>query len=308
MNILWDRYAKITFKLSDETIVFERKKDVESADFTIDIDKDTTENSNIAKIEIWNIPIDLVKKLRRTTIVTIEAGYLNDNEQNKDVGVVYIGTINSVRGQEDGPNKKYEIICDTSNDEYKNTKINLKAGNNTKASTIINTVISKLDKLKVGEIKLKKDIIYKDGKTLHNNVKSIFKTMAKDCESIFYISDNKVYFLPTLNETGKTFELDINKVISITSNEDGFNIKTVFYHSLEEGSKLKIEKSNEYEDWTLKGEFPITKLKHYMSFRDDAYTEIEIKTKLEEKENEIEIKLVSPNKSGKKSTKKEVKK
>ena len=301
-NILWDRYAKITFVLKDETIIFERKEEKESPDFTIEIDKDTTENSNLAKIIVYNIPIDIVKKLKRTTEVKIEAGYKND-EENENIGLVYLGTVNSVRGNSEGPNKKYEIICDTSNDEYKNTKINLKVGSGTKASTVINTIVSKLDKFKIGKIQLKNDIVYKDGKTLHNNVKTIFKTIAKDCESIFYISDNKIYFLPNLNETGKVFELDINKVQDITSNEDGFNIKTVFDHSIEEGMKLKADLNNEFEDWSLKGEFPILKIKHFMSFNSEAYTEMEIKTKLEEKENEIEIKIVSPNKPGRKSKK-----
>ena len=34
--------------------------------------------------------------------------------------------------------------------EYKNTKINLKVGSGTKASTVINTIVSKLDKFKIG--------------------------------------------------------------------------------------------------------------------------------------------------------------
>ena len=308
-NILWDRYIKVTFFLKDnEKLIMERNQPVNGIDYSPDLsiesNFDTTENSNTAKITVYNLPTDIIKKLTAGLEVLVEAGYWNDGEVNKNGGVIYKGVIGKPKGIQDGVNKKYEITCDSNNDEYKDTKINLKAGNGTKASTLINTIVSKLDKLKIGKIELTNDVVYKDGKTLHNNVKEIFKTIAKDCESIFFISNGLVFFQKTNDINRGTLELDLNKVTEITPNEDGYTIKMVFDSKFQEGYKVKLDLKNEYEDWEVKGEFPIIKGSHVMDYRGDASTTIEIKSKLEEKENEIEIKIVSENKPGRKSTKK----
>lgn len=302
--ILWDRYAKVTFILKDGSkVIFERFSPVNGMDFSPDFEIestfDTTENSNICKITIMNLPLEMVKKLTVGIDVLVEAGYMNDTV-NKDTGIIYKGIIESVQGKTEEADKKYEITCNTFNDEYKNTKINLKVGRGTKASTVIEVILSKLDKLKKGKIELTNDIVYKDGKTLHNNLKSIFKTIAKDTESIFWIKDGVVNFQKKNQVNLGNIEFDPNRFQSITSNQDGYTLKTVFDHRLQEGYMLKIDEKNEYEGLELKGEFPIIKGKHVMNFKGEAYSEIEIKTKLEEKENEIEISIVSQNKSGKK--------
>ena len=53
----------------------------------------------------------------------------------------------------------------------------------------------------------------------------------------------------------------------------------------------------EFEGIEIQGEFLIIKGKHIIKFNQEAYTEIEIKTKLEEKENEKVIEIVT-NASG----------
>ena len=309
--ILWDRYAKVTFTLkNDEQIVFERFRDKidGSPDFMIESNFDTTENSNICKITIMNLPLEMVKKLIVGIDVAVEAGYWNDGE-NKSVGTIYKGIIEEVQGKVEGVNKKYEITCNTFNDEYKDTKINLKAERNSKASDVIKLIISKLDKLKVGKIELKNDVVYKNGKTLHNNVKSIFKTIAKDCDSIFFIKDGLVYFQKSNEINLGIIEFDPNRFQSINSNQDGYTLKSVFDHRIIEGFKIKLDIKEEFENMEIKGEFLIIKGKHTMQFSGEAYTEIEIKTKLEEKENQKEIEIVTNNKTGnKKGSKKKKRK
>lgn len=310
--VLWDRYAKVTFTLKNgETVIFERQPVVNgidaSPDFSIETTFDTTENSNICKITLMNLPLEMIKKLTVGVDVLVEAGYMNDIE-HKDVGIIYKGIIEQVRGAFEEENKKFEIMCNTFNDEYKDTKINLKAGRNTAASTIIKLIISKLDKLKLGKIELKKDVVYKNGKTLHNNVKSIFKTIAKDCESIFFIKDGLVYFQKSNDINLGTIEFDPNRFQGITSNQDGYTLKSVFDHRFQEGFKIKLDIQKEFEQMNIKGEFLIIKGKHVMSFKGEAYTELEIKTKLEEKENEKEIEIVTNSKGKNKKASKKKKK
>ena len=301
--ILWDRYAKVTFTLkNEEKVIFERfpvqNGTDSSPDFEIESEFDTTENTNICKITLINLTNDMVKKLVRGTEVLVEIGYSNDSEENKDVGVIYKGIIEETQGKSDGTDKKFTVTCNTYNDEYKDTKINLKAGRRTKASTIIHLIISKLDKLKVGKIELTKDVVYENGKTLNNNVKSIFKTIAKDCESIFFIKDGLVYFQKSNDVNLGVIEFDPNLFMDITSNQDGYTLKSVIDHRFKEGYKLKIDLKEEFEGIEIKGEYLILKGKHIMKFNQEAYTEIEIKTKLEEKENEKVIEIVT-NASGK---------
>ena len=298
--ILWDRYAKVTFKVKngDETeeIEFERFQ-VEngidySPDFEIETEFDITESTNIAKIVIYNLTDEMIKKLKKGVEVVIKAGYWNDGV-NKDIGVIYKGIIESLKGSWSNADKKFEITCNTYNDEYKNTKINLKTGKGTKASTIIKLILSKLDKLKAGTIELGKDIDYKDGKTMHNNVKHIFKELAKDTKSVFFITNGVVTFQPRDKINRGILEFDPNRFQDIKENNGTYTLKSIFDHRFQEGFKINLDLNKEFEQLEIKGEYLITKGKHVINFKSDAYTELEIKTKFDDEEtkkaNEIEI-------------------
>ena len=313
--ILWDRYAKVTFKVKNgsetEEIEFERfqvENGVDSSpDFEIETEFDITESTNIAKIVIYNLTDEMIKKLKKGVEVVIEAGYWNDGE-NKDIGVIYKGIIESLKGSWNNADKKFEITCNTYNDEYKDTKINLKAGKGTKASTIIKLVLSKLDKLKVGKIELGKDIDYKDGKTLHNNVKHIFKELAKDTKSVFFITNGVVTFQPRDKINRGVLEFDSNRFQDVKENDGTYTLKAIFDHRFQEGFKINLDLKKTFEQLEIKGEYLITKGKHVMNFKTDAYTELEIRTKFDDEEtkkaNEIEIVTGKKGKNEKSSKKK----
>ena len=313
--ILWDRYAKVTFKVKNgsetEDIEFERfqiENGVDSSpDFEIETEFDITESTNIAKIVIYNLTDEMIKKLKKGVEVVIEAGYWNDGE-NKDIGVIYKGIIESLKGSWSNADKKFEITCNTYNDEYKDTKINLKAGKGTKASTIIKLILSKLDKLKTGTIELGKDIDYKDGKTLHNNIKHIFKELAKDTKSVFFITNGVVTFQPRDKINRGVLEFDANRFQDVKENDGTYTLKAIFDHRFQEGFRMNLDLKKEFEQLEIKGEYLITKGKHVMNFKTDAYTELEIKTKFDDEEtkkaNEIEIVTGKNGKNEKASKKK----
>ena len=313
--ILWDRYAKVTFKVKNgsetEEIEFERfrvENGVDSSpDFEIETEFDITESTNIAKIVIYNLTDEMIKRLKKGVEVIIEAGYWNDGK-NKDIGVIYKGIVESLKGSWNNADKKFEITCNTYNDEYKDTKINLKAGKGTKASTIIKLVLSKLDKLKAGAIELGKDIDYKDGKTLHNNVKHIFKELAKDTKSVFFITNGVVIFQPRDKINRGVLEFDPNRFQDVKENDGTYTLKAIFDHRFQEGFKINLDLKKAFEQLEIKGEYLITKGKHVMNFKTDAYTELEIKTKFDDEEtkkaNEIEIVTGKKGKNEKSSKKK----
>lgn len=313
--ILWDRYAKVTFKVKNgsetEEIEFERfqvENVVDSSpDFEIETEFDITESTNIAKVVIYNLTDEMIKKLKKGVEVVIEAGYWNDRE-NKDIGVIYKGIVESLKGSWNNADKKFEIICNTYNDEYKDTKINLKTGKGTKASTIIKLILSKLDKLKAGTIELGKDIDYKDGKTLHNNVKHIFKELAKDTKSVFFITNGVVTFQPRDKINRGVLEFDPNRFQDVKENDGTYTLKAIFDHRFQEGFKINLDLKKAFEQLEIKGEYLITKGKHVMNFKTDAYTELEIRTKFDDEEtkkaNEIEIVTGKKGKNEKSSKKK----
>lgn len=313
--ILWDRYAKLTFKVKNgsetEEIEFERfqvENGVDSSpDFEIETEFDITESTNIAKIVIYNLTDEMIKKLKKGVEVVIEAGYWNDGK-NKDIGVIYKGIVESLKGSWNNADKKFEITCNTYNDEYKDTKINLKAGKGTKASTIIKLILSKLDKLKAGKIELGKDIDYKDGKTLHNNVKHIFKELAKDTKSVFFITNGVVTFQPRDKINRGVLEFDPNRFQDVKENDGTYTLKAIFDHRFQEGFKINLDLKKAFEQLEIKGEYLITKGRHVMNFKTDAYTELEIRTKFDDEEtkkaNEIEIVTGKKGKNEKSSKKK----
>ena len=71
---------------------------------------------------------------------------------------------------------------------------------------------------------------------------------------------------------------------------------------------MNLDLKKEFEQLEIKGEYLITKGKHVMNFKTDAYTELEIKTKFDDEEtkkaNEIEIVTGKNGKNEKASKKK----
>ena len=73
---------------------------------------------------------------------------------------------------------------------------------------------------------------------------------------------------------------------------------------------MNLDLKKEFEQLEIKGEYLITKGKHVMNFKTDAYTELEIKTKFDDEEtknaNEIEI-VTGKNSKNEKASKKKKK-
>ena len=156
-SIFFGRVASLRF----ETQKVEAKEGVQAVepeiiyltcddiDFECNVDLDNTNNSNKATINIYNLPANIKNLLIKNTKVTITAGYEDDNCS----GTIFYGVIEKYKDSRNGNSLRTEIVCTTANDEMKENKIKLSFGKGVKASTVINTVISKTQ-LKKGEIKL----------------------------------------------------------------------------------------------------------------------------------------------------------
>ena len=255
-------------------------------DFECSIDLDNTNNSNKATINIYNLPANVKNLLVKNTKVTIAAGY----EDEDCSGTIFFGIIEKYRDSRNGNSLRTEIICTTANDEMKENKIKLSFGKGVKASTIINTVISKTE-LKKGEIKLGDDKAYERGRTFNNHLKNIFSRMARDTKSRFYISNRVVYFYPVGEIKKEEIECLVQNITSVEETDEGWKIKTKLDHRIEEGVWLIIDFQDKNLRQDIKGKFEVTKVRHSISEKGNHETEMEILTKIKEEEKVQEIKI-----------------
>lgn len=298
---MWDRQIQVTIYTRENTISFSRGAENQSLFFEVETTLDITNSSNIAKVTIYNLDNNTVKQLVRGAEIEIQAGYGNK------LGVVYNGMIEKVEGKKENNHVKYTIICSTYNDEYKETKIDLKVAKNYKASAVINVLISKLDRLKLGKIELGEDIQYKDGKTMHNNLKNILTQIAKDTKSIFYNSNGKLYFQKANVFNRGTFTLDKEYILDITPNENGYTVKSVFSSNITEGMKFNANFKDDISNIEVSGSFPVVKVKHNLTLKNDFYTEFEILNQTLNKLNEKKIEIVVGGSSKTQKSNKKVK-
>ena len=146
---------------------------------------------------------------------------------------------------------------------------------------------------------------------MHNNVKHIFKEIAKDTKSVFFITNGVVTFQPRDKINRGILEFDPNRFQDVKENDGTYTLKSIFDHRFQEGFKINLDLKKEFEQLEIKGEYLITKGKHVINFKSDAYTELEIKTKFDDEEakkaNEIEIVSGKKGKNEKASKNKKVK-
>lgn len=284
MNNFWDRNIKVVIKSNSQEITLSKSKE-NHLNYNVEVIRDISEGSNTAKIEVYNYSNDLIKKINLGSKVEIYGGY------GEELTLIYKGIVEKApSGKKHNNDILYTIHCNTYNDDYKDTIIDLKIKKNGSASSALKQIISNFENLKVGKIELGKEIEYKDGKTVHNNLKNVLKSIAKDTESIFYVDDGVVNFRNPKEMNNGTFELDESYLLDIISNDNGYKIKSVFSSKIKEGMDFKAKVSkNEIE---FSGTFPVVSVVHKLSFDKEFFTEFQIESAVEKKENEKKIKLV----------------
>ena len=293
---LFDRYAELEFKLEGGKILKLSNTDI---DFDAQVSLDDTNNSNKATINIYNLPIGLKDKLKKDTVLQITAGYNDGTDRVKDQGIVFLGVIEKIKDTKDDVTINTEIQCSEANDIYQEIEFDITVSKGIKASTIIDTIIKKINesktldkdkKISKGIIKLGVDLVYERGKTFKNNLKNILGRLAIDTHSCFYITKKVLYFCPESNSIKDTIFCDNSKIISISDTDMGYSIEMFFDHRMEEGLGLiiEVEKTRFNDELSRKQDnYKITSVEHSINTRDGDHTttiEIECKTRVEAKE------------------------
>lgn len=158
----------------------------DSFDMEFDIPFDDDMEANEAEFVIYNISYNTANKFKINNSITVTAGY------GTDTGVIFRGYISKVATKREGVDLVTTIYA---LDDIKYTPQMMKEQTysaNTKASTILNNLISKTG-LETAVFKVERDYTFKDETKLEGSIVENIKKYSELCGVSTYIHNQKVY-------------------------------------------------------------------------------------------------------------------
>lgn len=151
-------------------------------EFTVPFDDDM--EANEAEIIVYNLSQQTINELKIKASITIEAGYKDDT------GMIFKGFITKVTTSYDGADKI--ITIKALDDVAKKTVENLSFASNTKASTILKTLIDKTG-IPIAVYKIRRDHTYTNEQTVDGDLMENIKKYAQVCGISVFISKGQIY-------------------------------------------------------------------------------------------------------------------
>lgn len=151
-------------------------------EFTVPFDDDL--EANQIDITVYNLSDNTINNLKRETEISIEAGYIDD------IGVIFKGFIDNVKTGYDDVDKVTTITC--WNCAGTETVENITYSENTKASTILKDLISKL-KMPIAVFNVRRDWTYTDAVTVDGCLREEIKKYAEVCGISVYANNGSIY-------------------------------------------------------------------------------------------------------------------
>lgn len=158
------------------------KSDEIDFEFTVPFD-DNLEAKEV-DITVYNLSSNTINNLKRNAAITIEAGYKGDT------GVIFSGFIDNVKTGYEDVDKVTTITCwDCVGTE---TITNVTYKENTKASTILKDLISKL-KIPIAVFNMRRDWTYTSSVTVDGCLREEIKKYAEVCGVSVYTNKGRIY-------------------------------------------------------------------------------------------------------------------
>ena len=255
MSRQFDR--KINLIIGDRRFQFPRYEIEFRANF------DTDPEPNDAEITIYNLSEQTLVPMRKNTPVIINAGY------GRDVGSVFLGSIEEVKGSWSGVDKLVNITVGDGSDRWLKQTINKAYRPGTSAVAIIRDMLNMFG-LEIGQIQLKENKVYSGGRTISGNLETVLRQIVvKDCKSKLFISNGTIFIRP--GEQGKetAFILNSNTGLIETpqtmETEEGvikYSVYALMNHRITADSLLRIESR------TARGLFRVVKGYHTANYSD----------------------------------------
>jgi hypothetical protein len=271
-KLLFNRYAKLKFNsknsFSDNTLQSKEEYltlENSTIDFNAKITSNLSENSNKAKINVYNLPKKLQDVIsNEKKYVQITSGYKLGSKNEKEYGVCFNGKVEKIETKKNGTSFITEIHCSEANEFYKDKLFKVSVKGKTDPKQIVTKIFEairkreKKDGIKeenmfsiIEPIEFgKQDFNFLRGKTYNGDLKNILTRLAKDTYSIFYFEGKKVKFIPYDVLNGKVLEsieklpYDLSRIISVAENDEGYTIEMLFDHRISVGKALIVTASN----------------------------------------------------------------
>jgi hypothetical protein len=265
-NQLFGRVIKVHVENSSYKTDFSGPNDLH-IEFEVNFDDD--EKPNQSTISIYNLSTTSISRITKESSIILQAGY------RSDYGVLVQGKVSSVVTNRDGVDKITTITL-LEGQDYSGQKtpkpITFKKG--TKADTIIKRLVQLLG-IRLAEMKLPKNIVYKSGYTVTGNIENNLVEVVKDCGASMYWRKGAMVIRSIKEGTDERFILseETGLLGSPEAFEEdgvkGYNAKSLLQHRITTASIIEIKSK------TANGKYRAKKGKHVCSGT-DFYTEVQV--------------------------------
>lgn len=170
-----------------------------------------TSDINGTTIKVYNLKDSTIKGIQINTLALLQAGYVND------YGNIFNGYLKSLSTSWEGVDKVTSFVCADAPATYLKDTYKKTYSRGTKASVIIRDVAS-FAGLKIGDIKLPVDFVYRSGKTLKGTPQSLLAGIAKDCKAKMHVTKGALYMRD--KNAGTNIGLEISKETGLLDNPE----------------------------------------------------------------------------------------
>lgn len=157
---------------------------------------------NGTTIKVYNLKDSTINGIQINTLALLQAGY------ESDYGNIFNGYLKSLATAWEGVDKMTSFICADAPATYLKDTYKKTYAKGAKASVIVKDIAS-FSGLKIGEIKLPVDFVYRSGKTLKGTPKTLLTNIAKDCKAKMHITKGALYMRD--KNAGTNLGLEISK-------------------------------------------------------------------------------------------------
>lgn len=238
-------------------------------EFEVPFDDDPAPNQ--ITVSIFNLSSASINHIKKDSTLILQAGY------KSDYGILSQGKISSVLTKHDGVDKITTIYM-TEGQDYSDVKVTTAMSTNktsleiafakgTKADAIIKRLVSALG-IRLGEMKLPKNISYPSGYTVTGNILNNLEEIVKDCGASIYYRKGTLIIRSIKEGTDERFTLE--EATGLIGSPDpfeeddykGYNVNSLLQHRISTASIIEIKSQ------TANGSYRAKKGKHVASGSD----------------------------------------
>ena len=195
----------------------ETTKGVKFEDGELDLEFSVPFNDDLeadeAEIIVYNLTDTTIQHIKYNHVITITAGY------GDDLGIIFKGRVSKKKTYWEGCDKVTKIFALDSDDLEERDIAEISFSENTKASTILKTLLDKTS-LPIAAFYPRKDYTYTDSTTVNGGLLENIKKYSEVCGISTFINKGKIY--SQYLKDGDTVEFTLSEDTGLIGSPDGF--------------------------------------------------------------------------------------